>query len=196
MTIKKHIGFFLNLIAIALFIPGILLPMFSLSMEMTANVANTTLSSELINRELSLLQTVEELWLGDRLFVASLIFFFSVCIPLIKSLLVSWAYFRKDNRVELKIYSFVNKIGKWSMADVFVVAIFLAMLSTNHSETADSKALVLFGFKLDLMISSETLSSVGVGFYYFVGYCLLSLIASQVSQSSLPKKEVKAIDGF
>ena len=82
------------------------------------------------------------------------------------------------------------------MADVFVVAIFLAMLSTNHSDTADSKALVLFGFKLDLMISSETLSSVGVGFYYFVGYCLLSLIASQVSQSSLPKKEVQAIDGF
>jgi uncharacterized paraquat-inducible protein A len=189
MTIKKHLGFFLNLIAIALFIPGILLPMFSLSMEMTAHVATANLSSELINRELSLLQTIQELWKDDRLLVAGLIFLFSVCIPLIKSLLVSWAYFNKDSELERKIYGLVSQIGKWSMADVFVVAIFLAMLSTNHSETADSKALVLFGFKMDLMISSETLSSVGAGFYYFMSYCLLSLIASQLSQSSLSNKE-------
>jgi uncharacterized paraquat-inducible protein A len=192
MTIKKHLGFFLNVIAIALFIPGILLPMFSLSMEMTANVATASLSSELINKELSLLQTVQELWQGERLLVAGLIFFFSVCIPLIKSLLVSWAYFMKNTHLEQKIYSFVSQIGKWSMADVFVVAIFLAMLSTNHSETANSKALVLFGFKMDLVISSETLSHVGAGFYYFIGYCILSLLASQISQSSLSDRAISA----
>jgi hypothetical protein len=72
------------------------------------------------------------------------------------------------------------------MADVFVVAIFLAMLSTNHSETANSKALVLFGFKMDLLISSETLSAVGAGFYYFIGYCILSLVASHISQIKAP----------
>ena len=183
--IKKHLGFMLNLVAIGLFIPGITLPMFSLSMEMTANVASATLSSELINKELSLLQTVDELWQGNRLLVAALIFFFSVCIPLIKSCLVSWAYLMRDTQRERKIYHFVSQIGKWSMADVFVVAIFLAMLSTNHSETDDSKALVLFGFKIDLMISSETLSAVGAGFYYFIGYCLLSLLASHLSQSGI-----------
>ena len=189
MNIKLHLGFALNLIAIALFIPGILLPMFSLSMEMTANVASTSLSSELINKELSLLQTIQELWQGDRLLVAGLIFLFSVCIPLMKSLLVSWVYFKKDVDLEKRIYCFVNKIGKWSMADVFVVAIFLAMLSTNHSETANSKALVMFGFKMDLLISSETLSHVGVGFYYFTSYCILSLLASQFSQSSVINKK-------
>ncbi len=183
--IKKHLGFSLNLIAIALFIPGILLPMFSLSLEMTANVANASLSSDLINKKLSLLETIQELWQDDRALVAALLFFFSVCIPLLKSLLVSWAYFKKNTDFERKIYNFVGKIGKWSMADVFVVAIFLAVLSTNHSETSTSQQLALFGFKMDLLISSETLSAVGLGFYCFVGYCLLSLLGSHLSQSSL-----------
>ena len=181
---KKHFGFFLNLLAIGLFIPGIMLPMFSLSMEMTAVVANASLSSELINKELSLLQTVTDLWTAERFLVAALIFLFSVCIPLIKSCLVSWAYFMRDTQLERKIYQFVCYIGKWSMADVFVVAIFLAMLSTNHSETANSNTLALFGFKIDLLISSETLSALGSGFYYFTGYCLLSLFASMLSQGS------------
>ncbi len=183
--IKKHLGFILNLVAILLFIPGILLPMFSLSLEMTANVANANLSSDLINKKLSLLETIQELWQDDRMLVAALIIFFSVCIPLLKSLLVSWAYFKKNTDFERKIYNFVGKIGKWSMADVFVVAIFLAVLSTNHSETATSQQLALFGFKMDLLISSETLSAVGLGFYCFAGYCLLSLLGSHLSQSSL-----------
>lgn len=182
---KKHVGFFLNLIALGLFIPGIILPMFSLNMDMTANVATASLSSGIVNKELSLIETVKELYQDDRVLVALLIFFFSICIPLIKSLLVSLAYFKRHTPFERKIHNFVASIGKWSMADVFVVAIFLAVLSTNHAETANSQQLVLFGFKMDLLISSETLSAVGQGFYYFVGYCLLSLLASQISQSSL-----------
>lgn len=182
---KKHLGFLLNLLAIGLFIPGIFLPMFFLHMDMTATVANASLSSGLLNKQLSLVETVQELYQDDRLLVACLIFFFSICIPLIKSLLVTWAYFKRNTDFERKIYGFVGKIGKWSMADVFVVAIFLAVLSTNHAETADSQQLVMFGFKMDLLISSQTLSAVGQGFYFFVGYCLLSLLASQISQSSL-----------
>ncbi|GAA0814177.1 paraquat-inducible protein A [Colwellia asteriadis] len=185
--LNKHLGFSLNLLAIALFIPGILLPMFSLAMEVNAQVANASLTSELINKEVSLVQTVQELWHGERFLVAILIFLFSICIPLVKSSLMSWAYFQKNTHVEKKIYNFVSVIGKWSMADVFVVAVFLAMLSTNHSETANRTALELFGFKMDLVISSETLSAVGVGFYYFTAYCLLSLLASQISQASIVK---------
>ena len=71
------------------------------------------------------------------------------------------------------------------MADVFVVAIFLAVLSTNHAETATQQQLALFGFKLDLIVSSETLSALGAGFYYFTAYCLLSLLGTAISQSSI-----------
>jgi len=186
--IKKHIGFTLNILAIALFIPGIYFPMFSLNMDMAVNVANASLTSDLVSKQLSLIETVQELYQDDRIFVAILIFLFSICIPFIKTTLVSFAYFKRNTDLERKIYEFVSKIGKWSMADVFVVAIFLAVLSTNHAETANDQQLVMFGFQMDLMISSQTLSAVGQGFYYFVGYCLLSLLATQISLSSLQDK--------
>lgn len=183
--IKKHIGFLFNLIAIALFIPGILLPMFSLNMAMTANVSGATLTNTIVDKSLSLLQTIQELWQDERLLVAILIFSFSLCIPVIKFILLSLAYAKKNSRFEATIYNFIGKIGKWSMADVFVVAIFLAVLSTNHAETATQQQLSVFGFKLDFIVSSETLSALGPGFYYFTAYCLLSLLGTAISSHSV-----------
>lgn len=181
---RKHLGFLFNLVAIALFVPGIILPMFSLSMEMTAQISGASLTNSIINKNLSLLDTIIELWQDKRLLVSTLILFFSIVIPVIKFLLVSWAYVKKNSEVERKVYQFVSQIGKWSMADVFVVAIFLAVLSTNHGETVNNQQLALFGFKLDLIVSSETLSALGPGFYYFTAYCLLSLLGTQISAST------------
>ena len=189
---KKHLGFALNIIAIGLFIPGIILPMLSLSMEMGINVMGSNFTPNLIDKELSIIATVEELWLDQRFIVAILIFLFSVCIPLLKTSLVSLSYFIKNADKEAKILKFVASIGKWSMADVFTVAIFLAILSTNHSETANREAISAFGLNIDLLISSQTLSAAGAGFYYFTGYCLLSLLGTHLSQSS-HKTKTKAI---
>jgi uncharacterized paraquat-inducible protein A len=193
--IRKHIGFLTNLVAIGLFIPGILLPMFSLNMAMTANVSGANLTNTIIDKNLSLLQTIQELWQDERLLVAGLIFTFSICIPIIKFLLLSFAYIKKHSTLEVRIYRFISQIGKWSMADVFVVAIFLAVLSTNHAETATQQQLALFGFKIELMVSSETLSALGAGFYYFTGYCLLSLLGTAISQSSVsyPSKQLEQV---
>jgi len=157
---------------------------------MTARLSTSSLSSDLINKELSLIATIQELWQDERLLVAGLIFIFSICIPILKTCLVSLAYLKKHTALEHNILNFVGKIGKWSMADVFVVAVFLAVLSTNHAETANGQQFAMFGFKVDLLISSETLSAVGMGFYYFAGYCLLSLLGTQFSQSSLNKSPV------
>ena len=186
--IKKHLGFLINLVAIALFIPGIFLPMFSLNMAMTANVSGAKVTNTLIDKNLSLLQTVQELWQDERLLVAALIFAYSICIPVFKFILLTLAYIKKHTRLEVMVYSIISKIGKWSMADVFVVAIFLAVLSTNHAETATQQQMAIFGFKLDFIISSETLSALGPGFYYFTSYCLLSLLGTAISSSSIGTK--------
>lgn len=183
--LNKHLGFALNLIALLLFVPGILLPMFALNMEMTAQISASSLTSTLISKELSLINTVEELWQGDRLLVASLIFLFSICIPVAKTILVTISYWKRNTKLEVKLLNFVAKISKWSMADVFVVAIFLAILSTTHAQTADQQQFALFGFRVDLLISSETISAAGAGFYYFTGYCLLALLGTHFSQRSL-----------
>ena len=186
---KKHLGFILNIIALALFFPGILLSMFSLKMDMAASISGSSLVSTLINKELSIMATIEELWHDQRLLVAGLIFVFSVAIPLLKSLIVTFAYFSKNRQRESRLLRFVASIGKWSMADVFVVAVFLAILSTNHADTVNTQQLAIFGFKIALDISTETLSAAGEGFYYFTGYCLLALLGSQFSMAYLRDKE-------
>ncbi|MCU4676114.1 paraquat-inducible protein A [Catenovulum sp. 2E275] len=188
---QKHLGFIFNIIAIALFVPGIILPMISINMEMTANMAQSALSSTLVNKELSILATVQDLFYDDRLLVAFLILFFSVIVPVLKTSLLCSTYFVKNPQTEQTIISWLNSIGKWSMADVFVVAIFLAILSTNHAETANQQSFALFGFKLDLIISSQTLSAAGAGFYYFTGYCLLSLLGTHLAQQAFNKNKLK-----
>jgi uncharacterized paraquat-inducible protein A len=189
---KKKLGLLLNIIAIALFIPGISQPMFSLSMEVIANAGASSLSSQLLNKELSLLATINELYTDDRLLVASLILVFSIVIPLIKTSLITLAFYLKNSLRAQQLVSFVNMIGKWSMADVFVVAVFLAVFSTNHAETMNQHQLSLFGFKLDIMMSSATVSNIGVGFYYFTAYCIVSLIGTQLSYSAFKSDERNA----
>ncbi|MEO0779788.1 MAG: paraquat-inducible protein A, partial [Bacteroidota bacterium] len=57
-------------------------------------------------------------------------------------------------------FQFVRAIGKWSMADVFVVGVFLAFLATRSNENINA--------------------ALHPGFYYFLAYCLISLLAIQV----------------
>ncbi|MFT5839841.1 MAG: paraquat-inducible protein A [Flavobacteriales bacterium] len=185
---KKHIGFTFNIIALGLFFPGILLTMFSFNMEMAANLSGSSITSSLIDKDLSIMATVSDLWEDQRLLVAALIFAFSVCIPLFKTILLCFIYFTKSLQVEKRLINFVAVIGKWSMADVFVIAIFLAIMSTNHADTNKSEQLSVFGFKIALEVSTQTLSSVGEGFYYFTAYCVLSLIGTQLASSAIKHK--------
>lgn len=187
--LQKHIGFALSVIAIGLFVPGILAPIFSLNMELSINLAGPALSSELVNKELSIIGTVQELFQDDRILVAALIFAFSVLIPIIKTSLITFVYFTKKLTLQRNISNFIAIIGKWSMADVFVVAIFLALLSTDHAQNAQQQELSFFGMTLAFEVSTQTLSNVGVGFYYFVAYCVLSIIGSQLVLGAVKSEE-------
>lgn len=187
--IRKHLGFGCNLLALGLFFPGIFLTMFVFNMEMAATVSGANITSSLIDKELSIITTVQELWKEQRLLVAALIFVFSICIPLIKTSIITFCYFTKNQNIAKRLIDFVGVIGKWSMADVFVVAIFLAILSTDHADTATAKNLSVFGFKIALELSTQTLSAAGEGLYYFTGYCILSLFGTQLTASSLRQNQ-------
>lgn len=176
----KHLGFALNIIALGLFFPGIVLPIFSLDMTMMANLGTSVLNAPLVAKEVSILGTVDELWQDKRLLVAALIFLFSVMIPLIKTLLVNIAYFSKNQPRQQQLLSFVSNIGKWSMADVFVVAIFLTILSTDNANTSTNQEVNLGLFKISFELSSQTLSNAGPGFWFFTAYCLLSMAGTQL----------------
>ena len=65
---------------------------------------------------------------------------------------------------------FVEKSGKWSMADVFVVAVFLAYLAFSNIQSG-------------IQTESNTLP----GLYFFLSYCLLSIMASTFFASAKNK---------
>jgi hypothetical protein len=102
---------------------------------------------------------------------ATLILLFSVIVPLTKTALVTWAVYMTHPGRRLGTLKFVTAIAKWSMADVFVVAVLIAYLAAEATQTApgDPGAVPLMAFE----------ASFGPGFYWFAAYCVVSLATQQ-----------------
>jgi len=107
-----------------------------------------------------IITTVAELVRRDNIFIAAILFTFSVVTPLIKHVFTFLALRAQSQSVRERYVKFLSAIGKWSMADVLVVAIVLAFFVAGADEFSDSW--------------------LGVGLYFFTGYCLLSLAAVQL----------------
>ena len=108
----------------------------------------------------SIMQTIETLFNDENYLVAWLILLFSVVVPLAKILMLLLVLLSKDSSLNAALLRCVSAIGKWSMADVFVVSIFMAMLASKSNEAV-----------------SATLHA---GYYYFTAYCVLSILGTQL----------------
>lgn len=97
------------------------------------------------------------LWNDANYTVAIAIILFSIAIPGLK-IILSILSVTTSVRNSRRISGFIGKIGKWSMADVFVAAAFLAYLSFNNMNPG-------------IEVESNAL----VGIYFFLGYCILSI---------------------
>ena len=108
----------------------------------------------------SIMQTIEYLFADQNYLVAWLILIFSVVVPIAKIILLLVVLFSANEKLSNALLKFVAAIGKWSMADVFVVSIFMAFLATGSNDAV-----------------SATLHS---GYYYFTAYCVLSILGTQL----------------
>jgi hypothetical protein len=118
----------------------------------------------------SILGAVRNLYDVGSPLPATLILLFSVVVPLTKSGLVTWAVFARDRIARQRMLDVVETIGKWSMADVFVVALFITFLAaaaTQRAAAGGSPPVVAFQARF------------GAGFYWFLAYCLASLASQQ-----------------
>jgi paraquat-inducible protein A len=74
------------------------------------------------------------LWQNQSYLVATIIFFASIVIPVGKLLALSWLCYEvryrgfRSKSLGQKLYRLTELIGKWSMIDVYVVAILVAMV--------------------------------------------------------------------
>lgn len=110
-------------------------------------------------------------------FVALLMVTFSVIFPVLK-LLSSVAYYYNYRRAQENkwIQFFVLKSGKWSMADVLVVAIFMAYIGFNGIITNQFGKLSTTS--KDIVILTTNGTSLQPGYYLFLTYTLLALFLS------------------
>lgn len=122
----------------------------------------------------SILGTASELYANNHLLVALLIVTFSVIVPLTKALILLSVLLPVSRKAKTTLLWVSNAISKWSMADVFVIAIFIAFLAGNGIQ--ESRGLVDFEAHL------------GIGFWYFLGYCLISILGTQILSAGLTKK--------
>lgn len=77
----------------------------------------------------SVWEGVKALWQEHELALATILFFFSIVFPVIKlvGLAVIWLWkLPEDNRARL--LHWLGLLGKWSMLDVFVVAILIVLV--------------------------------------------------------------------
>lgn len=120
-------------------------------------------------------------------FVGLLVVGFSVVFPLLK-LISSYVYY--FNYLKLRnlrlVQFFVLQSGKWSMADVLVVAIFMAYIGFNGIVSSQLGNLAAFAPNLELITTNGT--SLQPGYYIFLAYTILAMFLS-----SFLKKRVTTV---
>jgi hypothetical protein len=150
--------------------------------QIAASLQKSMSEVEVYEQTRSIVSSVQRLYEVGSPVPATLILLFSVIVPLGKAALVAWAMFIADRTRRGRVLTFVEAIAKWSMADVFVVALFIAYLAAQASATPTqgpnaAPALIAFTARF------------GPGFYWFAAYCLFSL-ASQQFTARLAREEL------
>lgn len=111
--------------------------------------------------------SIAKLFEGGDVVVAVVILLFSVITPVLKvlSLLVVSIFMESD--FAHGVIKFFKMIGKWSMVDVFVVAVFLVYLTANKGDVSRAE--------------------VEVGLYFFLAYVIVSMLVSLSADKMLHK---------
>ena len=144
-----------------------------LTPQLTAALQKGVGEVEVYQQTRSIIGSVRRLYEVGSPIPATLILLFSVVVPFGKAALVAWATSMRNAAMRHRTLRFVELIAKWSMADVFVVAIFIAYLAAQASQAppGDPNAAALIAFT----------ASFGTGFYFFAAYCLFSLASQQIT---------------
>lgn len=156
MSIRNVIALILIVISLICLYPGLFEPILTLVVGAEIPILGRINLQNSTNSVISTIQTLRE---EENYLVAFLILFFSIVVPIIKAVLLLLVLFVKALPRRVLIFKIVHNIGKWSMADVFVVGVLIAFLGTKSNDNIEAY--------------------LHNGFYYFLAYCIISLLAIQ-----------------
>jgi len=114
--------------------------------------------------------SIVKLFEGGDIVVALVIVLFSVIVPVLKVLALLFVSVFIESKFAHGIVRFFKMIGKWSMVDVFVVAVFLVYLTANKGDVSRAQ--------------------VEVGLYFFLAYVIVSMLVSLSADKMLSLKDV------
>ena len=173
----------LTLVNFGLLIPGVTLPIYSVEITtvVEATIIPDPIEVTVYQQTRSILGTVRELWRSADYLVSFLILLFSIIVPVTKGSMLVASFYVGKATVKKWLVQAVDLIGKWSMADVFVVGVFLAYLATRDQaqQNAFAVPIPLVG-QVEVGMQTHLTSTLGPAFYYFLGYCLFSIFWTQV----------------
>ena len=139
--------------------------------SLTASLRQNVGEVEVFQQTRSIVGSVRRLYEVGSPVPATLILLFSVIVPFVKAALVGWAMFVPDPTRRGRMLAFVETIAKWSMADVFVVALFITYLAAMASQNVPGSGPPVVAFTAQF----------GAGFYWFAAYCVFSLASQQLT---------------
>jgi len=156
------LGWHLNIIASCAFVVGIVAPVLTVVAHADVPVLGEVV---LHHTSKSVVSTVHDLAIGGNVPLAAAVALFSLALPVLKIILLIAVLAPFTRVLRGRALALLQAVGKWSMADVFVVALLIAVLALDKD--AYSRA------------------EVGLGLYFFLAYCVLSLLATQCAARAL-----------
>lgn len=188
-TITKSGYLILATICFIFLLGGLLLPMIEIDArvaEMSFNLLGEPVTFQdqvLYYKSKSILEVIRLMITQSRIdliFVGLLVLTFSVLFPVAK--LVSLILYLKSKKLETNnfIQFMIFKTGKWSMADVMVIAIFMAYIGFSGIITEQLKQIENITQNIDILTTNK--SSLLPGFFSFTSFAILSLLTSHKLQ--------------
>lgn len=110
----------------------------------------------------SVFELIKLLFTGGNVLVGLCVVLFSIVFPLIKLFASLFALVFPATNMAKRSLSIINKLGKWSMADVFISAVFLSVFSFAN-----------------MNVSVDTSSNTLIGLHFFLAFVLLSIVSGQ-----------------
>ena len=154
---KEKLVFHMIIVAMICLVIGITTPILNLVAFKEIPVLGTVIFKY---DSKSIIGVIIKLFESKNIFVGILILLFSVITPVIKSALSLTVYTAVNINIRRKSLNIIKLIGKWSMTDVFVVALLLAFFSMSMDKTTDAW--------------------LSHGLYFFSAYVILSMITGHM----------------
>lgn len=188
------------LAALHLLVLGVFLPMIAIdarisSMDLQLMGESITFTDQVLYYKSKSIMEVSSVLLSQGklkvLAVGMLIVLFSVIFPVSKLISSVLLVFKRSLQHNKIVQFLVFKSGKWSMADVLVVAIFMAYIGFTGIISSQLEQLES-GFRdLDILTTNE--SQLENGFFFFMGFVMLSIFISQAILKLVEKKTEESI---